>query len=248
MDASSDPEQIVLAERQLRDTEASEYDRLNAWLWWEDRALNACFQQCLELCVYHTVLDVGCGTGRHLPRLSPTASRVIGVDHSAASLEVARTRVAKLEHAWVDLRVADVRRLPVADESVDRLLCSEVLQHIPGHHNRSTVARELYRVLRPGGVAVIAAYRWLGAIKLYKEGFFGDGPLYRYAFTVHEFAGLWEQAGFSEVRVGGVSVLPKLSKALNIRPEAQRPLVFTPIGRNLGQYVVAWVRKRSSRA
>ena len=92
----------MVAERQLRDTEAFEYDRITAWLWWKDRALNACFQQCLELCAYHTVLDAGCGTGPNLPRLSTTASRVIGIDHSAASLEVARTRVVDLEHASVE--------------------------------------------------------------------------------------------------------------------------------------------------
>jgi SAM-dependent methyltransferase len=240
-------EQIIVAEQRLRDREAADYYRINADLEWGLRVVDASFQECLKLGPHHTVLDAGCGTGRNLPWLSTTADRVIAVDHSAKSLEMARAHVPDSEDARVDFRVADLRRIPIADASVDRLLCVGVIQHIPGNDNRLTIAREFHRVLRPGGVAAVAAYRWLGIIRRQKEGYHENGP-YRYAFTVREFARLFEEAGFSDVRVGGAGVLRTLSETLNVSVETQRRLVFTPVGRNLGHYVIACVRKRGSLA
>jgi len=50
--------------------------------------------------------------------------------------------------------VVDVAEMPFGDDEFDIVLCTQVLEHVP---NPEAVCRELYRVLRPGGVAVVTA-------------------------------------------------------------------------------------------
>ena len=95
-----------------------------------------------------TVLDVGCGTGNLtralLARLS-SAGSVVAVDISPRMLEVARTKVSDPRVTW---HAQDARRLPLGDASCDRVICYSVWPHF---EDRTAVATELARVLKPGG-------------------------------------------------------------------------------------------------
>lgn len=48
--------------------------------------------------------------------------------------------------------VADIANLPFVDSSVDAVICEQVLEHVP---NPKTVAKEIHRILKPGGVVYI---------------------------------------------------------------------------------------------
>jgi ubiquinone/menaquinone biosynthesis C-methylase UbiE len=96
------------------------------------------------------LLDIACGTGgflaevkRNYPRLA-----VAGVDLSAPYLAVARRRLA----AWsrVALAEANAEALPFADASFDIVSCLYLFHELP-HRARQVVAREIRRVLKPGG-------------------------------------------------------------------------------------------------
>src|SRR5262249_19772010 len=87
------------------------------------------------------VLEVGCGTGHWLGWAGDRARRRIGVDASAGMLSR-----AKSTGAWLVRSVGEA--LPVADASVDRVMCIHALHHFP---NRGRFFREARRVLRPGG-------------------------------------------------------------------------------------------------
>jgi demethylmenaquinone methyltransferase/2-methoxy-6-polyprenyl-1,4-benzoquinol methylase len=95
-----------------------------------------------------TVLDVGCGTG-NLTRAVLSAigesGRVVAVDIAPRMLEVARAKVPDPRVAW---HVAPAERLPVGDAAIDRAICFSVWPHF---HEPVAAARELCRVLRPGG-------------------------------------------------------------------------------------------------
>jgi SAM-dependent methyltransferase len=111
------------------------------------------------------VLDVGCGSGRHVAaayRLQ--GAMVFGVDPCRADLDAARDRLRLHDRLgahgggrW-SLGAADARALPCADDAFDLVICSEVLEHV--REDRQAVA-EITRVLRPGGVlAVSVPRRW----------------------------------------------------------------------------------------
>ncbi|HYE90343.1 MAG TPA: methyltransferase domain-containing protein [Terriglobales bacterium] len=104
------------------------------------------------------VLDVACGTGivarAAAPMLGPSGS-IVGVDHSTSMLEVARAQPAT-GGARVEWRHGDAASLPCADEEFDTVLCQQGLQFFP---DRAAALREMYRVLKPGGLLGICAWR-----------------------------------------------------------------------------------------
>jgi malonyl-CoA O-methyltransferase len=98
------------------------------------------------------VIDLGCGTGRHALALAAAGARVTAVDFSAGMLARAR---AKPGAAAVSFLVHDLGRpLPFADASFDLALSCLVLEHVG---DLGGLLREVARVCRPGGQAVLTA-------------------------------------------------------------------------------------------
>lgn len=97
-------------------------------------------------------VDVGCGTGYHLPMLAARASRVVGVEPHAALAEAARRRVVRTRlDDRVQVRVGLAESLPVDDSSVDLAFSHWAYFFGPGCEPGLA---EVSRVLRPGGVQV----------------------------------------------------------------------------------------------
>jgi SAM-dependent methyltransferase len=96
-----------------------------------------------------TILDAGCGTGLvgAALRRAGVRDRIVGVDLSAASLDIARGRAVYDELTEVDLQ----QPLPFADHSFGGALCVGVLSYVP---DTASIWRELARVVRPSGVVV----------------------------------------------------------------------------------------------
>ena len=88
-------------------------------------------------------LDAACGTGRYAEFLARRGHRVIGVDSSPDMLAHARRRVPDGE-----FHLAELDRLPLPDDSVDVIVCTLALTHVP---RLEPVLAEFARVLRPGG-------------------------------------------------------------------------------------------------
>jgi SAM-dependent methyltransferase len=101
------------------------------------------------------LLDVGCGSGFHLPRFAERAARVTGVEPHPPLLEAARRRVAALDQPVRD-RVAvlegSAERLPLPDASVDVVHARWAYFFGPGSEPGLA---ELRRVVRPGGTAFV---------------------------------------------------------------------------------------------
>jgi len=93
------------------------------------------------------VLEIGFGTGHNLPYLPDGVTRLLAVEPSGRSVELARARI---DATPVDVEVIglDGQRLPVDDASVDAVLCTWSLCTIP---DAVAAVREARRVLRPGG-------------------------------------------------------------------------------------------------
>lgn len=101
-----------------------------------------------------TVLDLGCGPANQLAciaRMHPQ-THFVGVDASAAMLEEARATAARSGLTNLSFRLGDIRRLEgFASASVDAVISTLSLHHLPDLAGLEACFREIRRVLRPGG-------------------------------------------------------------------------------------------------
>ncbi len=166
------------------------------------------------------VLDVACGTGvvaRHVAPLVGQAGRVVGLDLSPAMLEVARGLPAP-EGATIEWRQGDATALPFADGAFDLATCQQGLQFVP---DRGAAARELRRVLAPGGRAAVAVWRSFEYNPFFRElnealarrtG--SRGPLVPFSLGEEgELRGLLDSAGFSVVVIEAAALTVRFPSA-----------------------------------
>jgi ubiquinone/menaquinone biosynthesis C-methylase UbiE len=96
------------------------------------------------------VLDAGCGPGFYAEELLARGATVVAIDVSEAMLSLARRRLgdrAEIRHADLD------EPLPFEDAYFDLVVCPLVIHYVL---NRTAALREFFRVLRPGGHAVLS--------------------------------------------------------------------------------------------
>ncbi len=110
------------------------------------------------------ILDLGCGTGRHIHALYHRAPvQVVGVDLGFEDLKRTAEGLAAFPppdpaRHRAGLALADATRLPFQTHAFDAVICSEVLEHIPDYR---TALEEISRIVKPGGVlAVSVPRRW----------------------------------------------------------------------------------------
>jgi SAM-dependent methyltransferase len=115
----------------------------------------------------HRVLDLGCGFGRHAFESMRRGASVVACDYSLAELKdvggmfaaIADEEAATLPAGAHGVTAnGDATRLPFADATFDRVIASEVLEHIP---DDAAAFRELARVLKPGGRLAVTVPAWL---------------------------------------------------------------------------------------
>jgi ubiquinone/menaquinone biosynthesis C-methylase UbiE len=97
-----------------------------------------------------TLLDVGCGSGYHLPRWAEEAARVIGVEPHSSLVALAQRRTRSLAH--VRVLQATAQRVPLPDAHVDVVHARWAYFFGPGCEPG---LRELERLVRRGGAAFV---------------------------------------------------------------------------------------------
>jgi ubiquinone/menaquinone biosynthesis C-methylase UbiE len=95
------------------------------------------------------ILDLGCGTGRHIKFLSKEGFEVYGCDASGSALRILRKTAPGM-----DLKKCDMTCLPYAEGFFDGVLSHQVIQHGMIADIRKAV-NEIFRVLGEGGVLVL---------------------------------------------------------------------------------------------
>ena len=100
------------------------------------------------------VLEIGCGLGTDGARFAQAGADYTGVDLTEAAIELARKRF-ELFNLPGKFRTADAENLDFDSNSFDLIYSHGVLHHTP---DTARAVKEIYRVLRPGGRAMVMLY------------------------------------------------------------------------------------------
>jgi len=113
------------------------------------------------------LLDMGCGAGRHAFESFRLGARTVAFDYSAAELKDVGGLFAAMREAGeagtapgslAATANGDALRLPFADNTFDRIIASEVLEHVSDDQR---ALHEVFRVLKPGGTLAATVPSWL---------------------------------------------------------------------------------------
>ncbi len=146
------------------------------------------------------VLDAGCGAGRHSFEAFRRGSHVCAMD---CDLEEIKKVIYSLSDASDELRgnggaysamTADVIDMPFSDSTFDRIICSEVLEHI---HEDIRALAELVRILKPRGriAATVPTYFTEAVYGRLSRRYFANPGGHVRKFTPGELAEKMRRAG-----------------------------------------------------
>ena len=111
------------------------------------------------------VLDIGCSQGQFaLDHLLPAGARaVIGIDFSGNAIRAAQHRAMDIPNAL--FVVGDAMALPVASDRFDKVVITEVIEHLP---NVGACLAELRRAVAPGGEIVLSTPNYFNPVGVFK--------------------------------------------------------------------------------
>lgn len=160
------------------------------------------------------VLDLACGTGRYgLYAHAHGARFVFGADNSYDMLKSGEL---------VLTAQATTESLPLASTSIDVILCGLALGHLP---KLLSSMREIRRVLKPGGVALISDFHPFLALNGAKRTFRGlDGRTYSVEHYVHLYSDYHQAASSAGLQID--AVVERTLPANSSKSHGQVPLVI----------------------
>lgn len=183
----------------------------------------------LQLVPGEHVIDIGTGPGFLAAEMAETVGRngrVLGVDTSESMLQLAAERCAKFP--WVSVQPGSATALPVADSSFDVAVSVQVFEYVA---QVDTALAETFRVLKPGGRAVIVSTDW-DSILWHSEDPERMRRVFR-AFEAHcAFSNLPRTLGPRLRRAGFAQVTPKVLPQFNptLDPESYSFHMISLIG------------------
>jgi ubiquinone/menaquinone biosynthesis C-methylase UbiE len=99
-----------------------------------------------------SICDLGCGAGPVTSELLRKGYEPVGMDFSRDMLDNAARRIATVLPHRRPLAQCDIQSLPLGDERFDCAVCLGVISYVEEYDN---IVREIHRVLKPGGTAII---------------------------------------------------------------------------------------------
>ncbi len=147
------------------------------------------------------ILDLGSGAGRHLKKISN--GKMYLVDFSSKMINLAKEK-AKEKGIEAEFRISEITKLPFEANFFDNAIAIAVFHCIRREKNREKAVKELYRVMKPKGKALIAVWnknsrRFNNSPKERIVRWRDKGERYYYLFDAKEIYNLFKKAGFKIV-------------------------------------------------
>jgi ubiquinone/menaquinone biosynthesis C-methylase UbiE len=166
------------------------------------------------------IIDIGCGVGTWVYNAARYGAEAYGVDYSEESIRMARQLIKRFDVAdKTKLFVADGTRLPFEDGFFDKATAIEFIEHI-NLREKDIFLQELYRVLKPGGIAVISTpngvregigERYWKLRRILFKNKVPENPLHFGITTRQEFEKLLKERGFEFRLIYADTVRPYLA-------------------------------------
>jgi len=122
---------------------------------------NQCIDFINSLSENDTVADIACGNGRHLIPLAKKCKKAIALDISNELLEISKKKASENNLENIIFIHSNALNLPFEDNSFDTILFIASLHNIEGKENRIKCLKEIKRVLKADGKALISVWsRW----------------------------------------------------------------------------------------
>lgn len=210
-----------------------------------DKKVNQALRMCGDVASENaSVLEVGCSFGHMTSLLARRFRSVTALDISPASVDIAEKRLAHYGVRNVRFLVDDAETLAkLADNSFDLVLSFSTIRFCP-HPERA--AQSVYRILKPGGTAVIDfPNRHSPWHLLIKRAAGIDRHIHDTLYSVHEAVGLLRGAGFEVVEVKRFLFTTKRlpSSALPLFKSLEYALERVPFASPLAGIIMIRVRK-----
>ena len=169
----------------------------------------------------HFVADYGCGPGA----LSVELARRVGKSGKIFSLDINQDFLDRTEILAeredladrVDTLLMEDDTIPLANGTVDRVICKNVLEYVP---DPVITIREFHRLLKPGGIAHVSDSDW-GAVVMEPLGerftriMSAAGIAFQTPLIGRKLYGIFREAGFTDIRV---QVLASVDTVGGMRP------------------------------
>lgn len=156
------------------------------------------------------VVDLGCGNGRHLIPCAEHCKEVIGLDISKELLSITKKKLKEKNLDNTILLHANMTNIPLKNDTVDSILFIAALHNIKGKDRRIQSLKEVKRVLKKDGTALISVWsRWQDKYRKHflKKWFtkkgqteFGDIDIYwkQHGLDIPRFYHLYSKKEFIE--------------------------------------------------
>ncbi|MEI6278584.1 MAG: metalloregulator ArsR/SmtB family transcription factor [Verrucomicrobiae bacterium] len=199
-EAARDRAALVLTIRKRKDRAAEYFNKLAGRfgrMYVPGRSWQALAHALLGLLPPMVIADLGAGEGTLAQLMARTAKKVIAVDNSEKMVEFGSALAREHGFRNLEYRLGDVEAPPVEPKSVDLVLFSQVLHHVPNPQRALTAS---CRILKPGGrIAILdlASHGYEQARELYAHVWLGFAEL--------ELLQMLKKAGFSKIHSSIVS-------------------------------------------
>ncbi|MCX6816712.1 MAG: class I SAM-dependent methyltransferase [Candidatus Beckwithbacteria bacterium] len=152
------------------------------------------------------VLDLGCHNGQHTLKTAVKCRKIIGLDYDRKQLTIARNSAADKHITNVVFRQFNLeQKLKFKDQSFDKILCLDVLEHII---RRNQLLASIRRLLKPRGLAFIAIPNlntsWKQLQKKVGLNPFAD-PDHKIEYSLAQAKNILKRAGFDIISLRAVT-------------------------------------------